>query len=145
MQAESERTLAPEEERRGMERTGALGRVEALPRHSRRCAGTALSLFLGCVAVVIADEPGRTTLSDPSIRYAVPEKAYVILARGDLEAAIVDNRAVDDEVLPGHGAGYSGVALLRHARRSENVFVPAVAGLNFEHIHDGTVQERDVL
>jgi hypothetical protein len=130
MEAVSARTLKPQGECRGMERFGALGKVHALPRQARRCAGTALSLILGCAAVVIADEPGRTTLSDPSIRYAVPEKAY---------------GAVDDEVLPGHRAGYSGVALLRHARRRENVFVPAVAGLNFEHVHDGTVQERNVL
>jgi hypothetical protein len=57
----------------------------------------------------------------------------------------VDNRAVDDEVLPGHRAGYSGLASLSHAKRPANAFVPAFAGLNFEHIHDGTVREREVL
>lgn len=97
-------------------------------RTSRTCASTILGVFFGCASIVIADEPARTTFSDPSIRYSVPEKAYVMLARGDVEAAIVDNRAVDDEVLPGHRAGYSGVALLRHARRRENVFVPLSLG-----------------
>jgi hypothetical protein len=75
----------------------------------------------------------------------VPEEPYVVLARGDVEAVVVDNRAADDDVLPGHRAGYSGLAALRHARRRENLFVPASAGLNFEHIHDGTVQAREVL
>ena len=53
-----------------------------------------------------AEEHGRTSLSDPAIRHTVPEKLYVILRRGDLEAVVVDNRAVDDAVLPGHRAGY---------------------------------------
>lgn len=70
---------------------------------------------------------------------------YVVLKRGPVEAVIVDNRSVDDDVLPGHRAGYSGVASLTHERRRENLFVPAVAGLNFEHIHDGTVQSREIL
>jgi hypothetical protein len=99
---------------------------------------TAAILLMGMG--VVAEEPGRTTLSVPSIRYTVPEKPYVILARGDVEAVVVDHRAVDDAVLPGHRAGYAGVAVLRHARRRDNLFVPAYAGLNFEHIHDGTTR-----
>src|SRR3954470_17844975 len=104
---------------------------------------TAAMLLMGMG--VVSEEPGRTTLSVPSIRYTVPEKPYVILARGDVEAVVVDHRAVDDAVLPGHRAGYAGVAALRHARRRENLFVPAYAGLNFEHIHDGTTRPREVL
>ncbi|MFO0890401.1 MAG: hypothetical protein U0790_14820 [Isosphaeraceae bacterium] len=92
-----------------------------------------------------SEEPGRTSLSNPAVRYAVPEKPYAVLRRGEVEAVIVDNRAVDDEVLPGHRAGYSGVAALRHARRRENLFVPRYAGLNFEHIHDGRTQPREIL
>jgi hypothetical protein len=89
--------------------------------------------------------PKRTTLSDPSIDYRVPDKPYVVLKRADVEAVVVDNRAVDDDVLPAHRAGYSGVASLKHTKRPENLFVPSYAGLNFEHIHDGTVQDRKVL
>ncbi len=89
--------------------------------------------------------PALTSLSDRSLAYRVPEKPYVVLKRAEIEAVVVDNRTVDDAVLPGHRAGYNGVASLKHARRQENLFVPAVSGLNFEHIHDGTVQERTIL
>jgi hypothetical protein len=73
------------------------------------------------------------------------DKPYVILERADVRAVIVNNQAVDDAVLPGHRAGYSGVASLTHRRQSRNLFVPSYAGLNYEHIHDGTVQPREIL
>lgn len=73
------------------------------------------------------------------------KKPYVVLERGDVRAVIVNNEAVDDSVLPGHRAGYSGVASLTHRQRRKNLFVPSYAGLNFEHIHDGTVQPREIL
>lgn len=91
------------------------------------------------------DAPGRTTLSNPAIRYEVPKQHYAVLKRGDVRAVVVDNAAVADDVLPAHRAGYSGVASLTHTRRAENLFVPSYAGLNYEHIHDGTTQPRDVL
>src|SRR5438093_12305591 len=93
----------------------------------------------------VQDAKPRTTLSDPSIKFAVPDKPYAVLRRSAIEAVIVDNRAVDDAVLPGHRAGYHGIASLRHERQRRNLFVPAYAGLNFEHIHDGTTQAQDVL
>jgi len=89
--------------------------------------------------------PKLTTMSAPSVKFRVPEKPYVILKRADVQAVIVDNRAVNDSLLPGHHAGYSGVASLVHAKRQENLFVPGYAGLNFEHIHDGTLQDRKIL
>lgn len=91
-----------------------------------------------------ADE-SRTTLGDDSIRYTVPDSGYHTLNRSGVTAVIVDNRAVNDRVLKDHRAGYSGVASLTHTKRAENLFVPNYAGLNFEHIHDGTTQDRDVL
>jgi hypothetical protein len=96
-------------------------------------------------ATALPDEPGRTTLSNPAIRYTIPELPYLVLRQGDIEAVVVDHRSVDDGVLPGHRAGYSGLAALRHGRRRENLFVPAYAGLNFEHIHDGTLKTREIL
>ena len=44
------------------------------------------------------DEPGLTSFTNPAIRYSVPEKPYVVLRRGEVEAVVVDNRAVDDGV-----------------------------------------------
>ena len=73
------------------------------------------------------------------------DKPYVVLERGDVRIVVVNNEPVDDKELPGHRGGYSGVASLTHRGRDENLFVPAYAGLNFEHIHDGTVQPRDIL
>lgn len=72
-------------------------------------------------------------------------KPYVVLERGSVRAVIVNNDPVDDDVLPGHRGGYSGVASLTRRERDENLFVPSYAGLNFEHIHDGTLEARDIL
>jgi hypothetical protein len=73
------------------------------------------------------------------------DKPYVVLERGNIRAVIVNNEPVDDEVLPGHRGGYSGVASLTYRAQDKNLFVPFYAGLNFEHIHDGTNQPRDIL
>ncbi|MGB0740845.1 MAG: hypothetical protein ACPGXX_12310, partial [Planctomycetaceae bacterium] len=100
------------------------------------------AILLGLTAVltpstVSADElPRLTTLSNPDITFTVPETGYAVLERAGVRAVIVDNRAVDDDTLPGHRAGYSGVASLTHAARDKNLFVPSYAGLNYEHIHD---------
>ncbi len=91
------------------------------------------------------DLPALTSLSNAHLEFTVPEKDYVIVSRDDLEAVIVNNAAVNDEVLKDHRAGYSGVAKLTHTKHKENLFVPGIAGLNYEHIHDGTVQPRKTL
>lgn len=82
--------------------------------------------------------PGVTSLTNQAVEYRVPKVHHVTLVRGEVTAMIVDNAAVDLPELPGHRAGYNGVASLKHARREQNLFVPIVGGLNFEHIHDGT-------
>jgi hypothetical protein len=59
---------------------------------------------------------------------------------GDLTATIGDNAEHEQ-----HRAGYNGVWELRHRAGTESLFVPTVAGLNFEHIFDGQASdERDV-
>jgi hypothetical protein len=98
-----------------------------------------------CWALQADEPPARTTLSNASIAFAAPDRPYVVLRRGAIEAVVVNNRAVDDAVLPGHRAGYHGLAVLRHQHQPRNLFVPAYSGLNFEHIHDGTVQPHDIL
>jgi len=101
-----------------------------------------LILSLGCSLAAI---PVRTTLSDSTAAYIIPDKDYVIMKRGDVEAVVINNAAVDDEILPDHKAGYNGIASLKHTRHCKNLFVPQYAGLNFEHIHDGTKRPRNIL
>src|SRR5262245_26038675 len=57
---------------------------------------------------------------------------------GDLTAIIGDNSAHGD-----HRAGYNGVWSLTHRAESDNLFVPTVAGVNFEHIFDGDKRDAD--
>lgn len=83
--------------------------------------------------------PGVTSLTNTSAHYRVSDEHHVTLRRGAVTAVIVDNAAIDIPELPGHLAGYNGVASLSHELRVANLFVPVVAGLNFEHIHDGTL------
>ncbi len=51
---------------------------------------------------------------------------------GDITAIIGDNDAKGE-----HRAGYNGLWSLTHKTDPANVFVPIVAGMNFEHIFDG--------
>jgi hypothetical protein len=57
---------------------------------------------------------------------------------GDLTAVVGDNGAEGE-----HRAGYNGLWSLTHRTEPTNLFVPAVAGLNFEHIFDGHQFDRD--
>jgi hypothetical protein len=97
-------------------------------------------LAAGTVSAHPLAAPGKTTLTDDSIAFAIAEKGVFALERGDVTAVIVDNSAVDTRDLPGHRAGYNGVASLSHKNRRDNLFVPTYAGLNLEHIHDGTLK-----
>jgi len=103
------------------------------------------STLLAMTSLSLHGSEAKTSILRQDIRFPSSEKGYVILKRGGIEAVVVDNRAVDDEMLPGHAAGYHGLAALRHTRQSRNIFVPTYAGLNFEHIRDGTVKDRDIL
>jgi len=83
--------------------------------------------------------PRVTSLTNPNVRFSSPSGHFVALRRGPVTAVVVDNHAVDSDECPKHRAGFSGLAVLRHSKRAENLFYPGVAGLNFEHIHDGTL------
>ena len=110
------------------------------------CCCLCLVMVLLSWQPLMADEPPKlTTLSDSAIRFRVADKPYQVLKRAGITAVIVDNREANDAVLPGHKAGYCGVASLTSETQPRNVFVPAYAGLNFEHIHDGTTQDRNLL
>jgi len=85
--------------------------------------------------------PGITSLTNPDVKFTKAE-GHLVTGRGKVRAIFVDNSAVTlFPDLPEHRAGYNGVASLTHSglgRRGKNLFVPFYAGLNFEHIHDGT-------
>lgn len=107
-----------------------------------------LPVFALLVAAALpaqSPEAGLTSLANPGVRFSRAEKPYAVLKRGPVEAIVVDNSAVDDEVLPGHRAGYGGIASLRHKQRAANLFVPAYSGLNFEHILDGAAHTESRL
>ncbi len=102
------------------------------------------SLFLSCLLPTLVAAhpyaaPTVTSLTNRSVTYTSSDRHYAVLKRGDVIAVIVDNEAVDNEILPGHRAGYNGVASLTHTNQPRNLFKSTVAGLNFEHIHDGTL------
>lgn len=83
--------------------------------------------------------PKVTSLTNSDVKYQRAAYHWVALKRGPITAIVVDNAAIDVPEVPQHRAGYNGVAVLKHARRDQNLFVPGVAGLNYEHIHDGTL------
>lgn len=67
--------------------------------------------------------------------------AHVTLSIGDLTAVIGDNEADRER---GQRAGYNGVWSLRHAAAPDarSLFVPGVAGLNLEHVFDGSTDDK---
>jgi hypothetical protein len=66
--------------------------------------------------------------------------ASVELRAGDLEAVIGGNESSGE-----HRAGYNGVWSLRHRQLDRSLFVPGIAGLNLEHIINGTPLATDDL
>jgi hypothetical protein len=99
---------------------------------------------LGSVAAA-ADPPAQphaaekiTSLTNFDVKYRVVPDGIVRLKRGPIELVLVDNQAHQIDDAPNHRAGYNGIAVLKHERQPRTLFVPEVAGLNFEHIHDGT-------
>ncbi|HAH99278.1 MAG TPA: hypothetical protein DCO70_08065, partial [Verrucomicrobiales bacterium] len=60
---------------------------------------------------------------------------YASFKVGDITAIIGNNTEQDD-----HRAGYNGVWDLRHRSSTRNIFVPAYAGLNLEHIFNGETE-----
>lgn len=86
-----------------------------------------------------------TSLRNPRMLFTPSPKPYAVIERAEIRMVVVDNSAVDDEILHDHKAGYSGVAFLGFTGQTENLFVERYAGLNFEHIHDGTTRERPIL
>jgi hypothetical protein len=105
----------------------------------------ALALCLaGAGGLLRADEkphplaaPQVTSLTNKSVKYAVPKEHFVVLRRGGVTATVVDNTTIDPPQRRQRAGRLSGVATLTHAEQSENLY--NLVGLNFEHIHDGTL------
>jgi hypothetical protein len=97
-------------------------------RHSMNSSLLSRRSFVGLSAV------GAVSLFHPRLRAALPDSpsGHVTLRAGDLTAVVGDNSAAGE-----HRAGYNGVWRLHHAAGTRSVFVPAVAGLNLEHIVNG--------
>jgi hypothetical protein len=81
--------------------------------------------------------PRVTTLTNKSIKYTEPKEHFVVLQRGGVTAVVVDNTAIDPPIRRRTAARLSGVASLTRTDQAENIYNPV--GLNFEHIHDGTL------
>lgn len=100
-----------------------------------------VSLPAALLAMVVCGADGSaklTSLTDSNVRFREPAQHYVEIVRGGVRIVVAENSAQDSGPIQGHKAGYNGVALLERTDKPGNFFVPAVAGLNFEHIHDGT-------
>ena len=70
--------------------------------------------------------------SDLNAAPADAPPGHATLQAGDLTAVVGDNSEEGE-----HRAGYNGVWSLRHSASTRSLFVPAVAGLNLEHIVSG--------
>ncbi|MFM7057296.1 MAG: hypothetical protein ACKO2P_10280 [Planctomycetota bacterium] len=100
------------------------GRADAVSR--RLFCGAAATGLAGGAVVQGTDES--------------PAVHSVTLRAGDLEAVIGDNAAEGV-----HRAGYNGVWSLKHRLADRSLFVPGIAGLNLEHIVNGTPLDTDEL
>ena len=89
---------------------------------------------IALASVILLEEvEGGPMCRPPSLR-------AVMNTNRTMAAVIVDNAAVTGgSLLAEHRAGYNGVAQLTHKNRPANVFRAPYAGLNYEHIHDGTL------
>jgi hypothetical protein len=105
---------------------------------------TVLLSFAICLAAVGADAKPHsfaaarvTTLTNKSVKYGEPKEHFVVLKRAGVTAIVVDNTAIEPPIRRRTAARLSGVASLTRTDQPENIYNPV--GLNFEHIHDGTL------
>lgn len=109
-----------------------------------RFAASLCAALLFAMPAIAQDAALRTSLANPKAKFTTAGD-FATLKRGGV-TAIIGTNAAGGALLPSHRSGYSGVVSLTHEKRpKEGLFVPAYAGLNFEHIHDGTTRNRDIL
>jgi hypothetical protein len=84
-----------------------------------------------------------TSLTNSSVKYTVPTEHFVVLQRGGVTAIVVDHTTIDPPMRRRRYGQLSGVVSLLRSGQPENLY--NLAGLNFEHIHDGTLAvKRDI-
>jgi hypothetical protein len=94
-----------------------------------------LGLFIGSVLLAGACSDKNTASLEPK---GMEQVITAAVETGNLRAVFVDNQAFN----PDHKAGYNGIAELYHTRMDSNIFVPAYAGFNLEHIFSGDSLEE---
>ena len=84
-------------------------------------------------AIPVAGEPMIRRIITWLVSHGVDDLVLNLHHRPETLTAVVgDNAAAGD-----HRAGYNGLWSLTHRTEPTNLFVPAVAGFNLEHIFDG--------
>jgi hypothetical protein len=73
--------------------------------------------------------------------YSVVSLLRSFMAHGTIQVGNLTAVIGDDQPHDQHRAGYDGIYQLIHWNEPTSLFVPAVAGLNLEHICDG---EKDL-
>ncbi|MBL7222949.1 MAG: hypothetical protein ISS72_03765 [Candidatus Brocadiae bacterium] len=90
-------------------------------------------MVMSVTASAGSDEPLTTILAKHTAWRPIAAH-HVKLSAGDIEVVVTDNAPWP----PHHRGRYNGIASLAHKAEPRNLFVPAYAGLNMEHILDGT-------
>ena len=103
---------------------------------------TRRNLLTSTAATATAALAGSCSVSATAARQggSAPRQSSTVLKAGELTATIGDNSGTDT-----HRPGYNGVWSLQHAAADRSLFVPGIAGLNLEHIVNGTPLDNDDL
>src|SRR5262245_60528553 len=79
---------------------------------------------------------GRRRICDNRTRPS-PDRGGPVMATGTLSVGDLTRDSGDTAASGQHRAGYNGIWSLTHKTQDTTIFVPAVAGMNLEHIYDG--------
>lgn len=106
-----------------------------------RLSAIAILLPISVACMRIYPARGTTSLDNPDEKFETLKAPSVNVKWGgegdhQLSAVLVTNSPLP----PSHDKGYNGLARLTYGK-SSSIFVPAYAGLNFEHIINGKIYE----
>jgi tetratricopeptide (TPR) repeat protein len=101
--------------------------------------------LLGAIAVHGDELPRLTTLSDTSIRYHVPDKPYVVLKRGDVEAAQAAFEQFNAEH-PHYPGAFVNLAIIHASRENDAASRDALdAALALDPDHPAALNQLGML